>query len=100
MPDRDKVIKAIDICLGHGKCGDCGYHASNCYTDQNCRGRMLRDVLDLLKEQEPVIATRSKEYEEYWDRKYTCSNCDMEWMTATEDPRYCPKCGRKVKWDE
>lgn len=53
--DREKVIRAIDICLGHGKCNDCGYHSGANYSDQNCRGRMLQDVLILLKEQEAVV---------------------------------------------
>ena len=54
MADREKVIKAIDICLGHGKCIDCSYHSGTNYSDQNCRGRMLQDVLILLKEQKTV----------------------------------------------
>ena len=55
MIDREKVIKAVDICLGHGKCNDCSYRSGANYSDQNCRGRMLRDVLELLKEQEELI---------------------------------------------
>ena len=54
MADIEKVIKAIDICLGHGKCNDCSYHSGANYSDQNCRGRMLQDALALLKEQEEV----------------------------------------------
>ena len=53
MPDRETVIKAIDICLGHGKCKDCGYHSGVNYSDQDCRGRMLRDAIALLKESVP-----------------------------------------------
>lgn len=52
MPDRDKVIKAIDICLGHGKCDDCGYRIKGGYSTMDCRKPMMRDALDLLKEQE------------------------------------------------
>ena len=52
MADIEKVIKAIDICLGHGKCNDCSYHSGANYSDQNCRGRMLQDALELLKEQQ------------------------------------------------
>jgi len=53
MPDREKAIKAVDICLGHGKCNDCPYCLSGKgYTTMNCRDYMLRDALALLKEQE------------------------------------------------
>ena len=55
MPDRESVIKAIDICLGHGKCHDCHYSVAGAgYTAINCRECMMRDALKLLKEQEPV----------------------------------------------
>jgi hypothetical protein len=56
MPDREKVIKAIDICLGHGKCHDCHYSVAEAgYTAINCRECMMRDALSLLKEQEKEI---------------------------------------------
>ena len=53
MPDREKVVKAIDICLGHGVCNDCPYCLSGKgYTTMNCRDYMMRDALAMLKEQE------------------------------------------------
>ena len=55
MPDREKAIKAIDICLGHGKCDDCGYRIKGGYSTMDCRKPMMRDVLALLKEQEERI---------------------------------------------
>ena len=61
MPDRKKVIKAVDICLGHGKCNDCSYRSGANYSDQNCRGRMLQDVLVLLKEQDELLRKLQKD---------------------------------------
>lgn len=56
MTDRKNIIKAIDICLGHGKCNDCPYCLSGkWYTTMNCRDYMLRDALALLKEQQKLI---------------------------------------------
>jgi len=57
--DRENVIKAVDICLGHGKCNDCPYCLSGAgYTTMNCRDYMMRDVLALLKEQETELCDR------------------------------------------
>ena len=68
MADIEKVIKAIDICLGHGKCNDCSYHSGANYSDQNCRGRMLQDALALLKEQEKKQITLHKKHVITWKR--------------------------------
>ncbi len=54
MADREKVIKAIDICLGHGKCDDCGYRIKGSYSTMDCRKPMMRDAITLLKEQEQI----------------------------------------------
>ena len=55
MPDREKVIKAVDICIGHGHCEDCSYCLIGAgYTTMDCRKRMLTDALALLKEQEDL----------------------------------------------
>ena len=45
--NREKVIKAINICLGHGVCNDCPYYASGL-----CLDRLMTDALVMLKEQE------------------------------------------------
>lgn len=55
-----KVIKAIDICIGHGCCNDCGYHSAGHYTAQNCRVQMMTDALALLKEQQRIIEQYQK----------------------------------------
>ena len=60
----------------------------------------LVGALELLKEQEPVEPDKP---EEVW----LCGNCGEivgwdDWIISTDDVRhkYCPGCGRKVKWDD
>jgi len=51
--DRERVIKAIETCIGDGHCSSCGYHLSDYYvTAHDCRDQMMSDALTLLKEQE------------------------------------------------
>lgn len=51
MPDREKVIKAIEICytLGHN-CTECPL-----FSEDDCNDKLMRDALSLLKEQEPRL---------------------------------------------
>ena len=54
--DRENVVKAIDICLGHGKCNDCPFcFSGKGYTTMNCRDYMLRDALSLIDTQYKLI---------------------------------------------
>lgn len=77
--DREKVIKAIDICLGHGKCNDCNYRSGTNYSDQDCRGRMLRDALALLKEQPEIFRCKDCKWAEVSDNEHTwCDHVDHE----------------------
>lgn len=107
MADREKVMKAIDICLGHGYCKDCEYHSAGYYTAQNCRKQMMIDVLALLKEQEAM-----EPIEEF--RKganchvYHCKRCGNIVGTILGGKRpiaklsiehFCDVCGQAVKWE-
>ena len=62
MADREKVIKAVDICIGHGHCEDCSYCLTRAgYTTMDCRKLMLTDVLALLKDQEELLRKLQKD---------------------------------------
>ena len=81
MPDREKVINALDICLGHGKCDDCGYRIKGGYSTMDCRKPMMRDALALLKEQQNQI-WEMQDRTEYLEDKLKeqpqivrCNNC-------------------------
>jgi len=68
MIDREKVIKELVRC-------DIPYP-------------LLCDVLALLKEQEPVKPIR---LENWWKCPYCSGN-------IVANMKYCPRCGRSVKW--
>lgn len=116
MPDREKVIKAIKCRRSaHKRCGNpcertggCAYAAwirdldgepyYPCYCDVE---RLCDDALALLREQEP----QEPHYCEA-DDSWICGNCGEtvgydEFNPGGIDPvrnKYCPECGRKVKW--
>ena len=60
------------------------------------------DAAEMLKEQEPVPPRKDKRYIEYSDTDinfpdtYDCGNCGEE---LPDNAKYCPACGRAVKWD-
>ena len=57
LTDRDKIICALENCIGQPKCADCPWEA--CEVEHEVVNRvpygLLRDALSLLKEQEAVI---------------------------------------------
>ena len=57
MTEREKVIYSIERCICHvpDACRDCAYDAGHTYNE--CVEMMLRDALELLKEQEPRVMT-------------------------------------------
>jgi len=59
MPDREKVIKAIEICYsGKHNCTECElFHV------EDCNDQLMRNVLELLKEQETIV--RCKDCKHY-----------------------------------
>ena len=79
MPDREKVIKAIECCVvNHTRCFDdsdklCPYFSTKVYM---CEIELLKDALALLKEQEAVVR---------------CKDCvRKEKIEGTENIIYCP----------
>ena len=93
--DREKVIKAIDICLGHGKCDDCGYRIKGGYSTMDCRKPMMRDALELLKEHEEVKPIPPIDESDLW----RCGYCHHQIFRCTHQ-RFCEECGRKIGWGD
>ena len=55
MPDREKVIKAIEDCAFHkNDCVDC-YYDGCVFEHGDCRRDMLADALSMLKEQPEIV---------------------------------------------
>jgi len=95
--DRENVVKAICICLGHGKCNDCPFcFSGKGYTTMNCRDYMLRDALALLKEQE------SKQVNDIAQQMFcfsgVCPSCG-KMLNTTCNKNFCGECGQAVKWE-
>lgn len=93
MPDREKVIKGLECCIDplKARCPECPYYP--CYDQETTSEQLLADALELLKGQEPVKVVRRIEETE-WN---VCSNCGGRIITKW---KWCPYCGRKVKWDD
>lgn len=91
MPDRKKVIKGLEHCQRIGDCGDCPYQED---LDPDVGCGMHADALALLREQEPVVPSKTLDGNGYLWRD--CGKCGG---VLPKNAQYCPTCGRKVKWD-
>lgn len=107
MPDREKVIRALEHCSSQDDCDGCPYDGkcgmANPY-DGKCgmANGLNADILALLKEQEPVEPKKVNRYIDfdgeghpYSPETYDCGNCDKELPSKA---KFCPWCGRKMKW--
>lgn len=91
MPDREKVIKGLEMCKIR-YCDECPYDDEN-----SCSVYLNQDALDLLEEQETHDTRES--------RVFQCEKCGygIEDIFLNNEydypitPVYCPNCGRRVK---
>ena len=93
MTDYVKVIKGLECCLSdtcHGE--ECPYYGNG------CEMKILRDALELLKEQEPRRVKSGKAYDLKF---YFCPRCarPIEKSAALGEPRYCEACGQGLIWE-
>lgn len=88
--DIEKIIKGLHCCAHTDgiSCVLCPYDIA----DEDCTALMSMDVLDLLKEQEPVKPKYTPKSIYSWE----CGVCAEPFDRIAN---YCPKCGRAVKWD-
>lgn len=100
MPEREKVIKALECCLKESDhlysnpCNSCPYEGKECID------RMKTDALALLKEQETTDTNDL--------RIFHCKKCGygIEDIFISDEqnyslvPKFCPNCGRLVKHDD
>ena len=73
---------------------ECPYHKP----DAVCYGtaRLMQDALALLREMEPVEPIKKPGIVE----PYKCGACGAVLGWESEKQRFCPKCGRGIKWNE
>lgn len=104
MADREKVIKALTECIflhenpdDEAGCLECPYRPDEKGT---CPTMIpfLKDVLELLKEQEPVRVSQ------HWDDTYgdyaNVCECGNHWISIDGSlVNYCPGCGMAVRLD-
>lgn len=94
MIDMEKVIKGLQNCFATANCDGCPYEIecrkiSFKTSENHCP--ILDDVLDLLKEHEPVKPKYTPKSIYFWE----CGVCAEPFDRIAN---YCPKCGRPVKW--
>lgn len=84
--DHDKIIRECNWAIG--KIEDQGH------TTMTSKG-FFRDVIDLLKQQEPVKAiSASDEAGCMW--YYVCPECRI---AIDHKDKFCRHCGRRLKWE-
>lgn len=100
MADREKVIKGLEMCLASIDEAECPEECPYYETCRNYENRVIfqpvmRDTLELLKEQEPVKPhVKHASDDDSW--YYGCGACHK---AIDYKDRFCRYCGRAVKWD-
>lgn len=76
-----------------------GYEACQNQIVDSLFNTMLKNIND---ENQEITDVEYKhiddEYQEIED-EFICKRCGALWMIPKEDLKYCPKCGRVVKWE-
>lgn len=92
MPDRETVLKGME------EISDYFYSVYRRSTDREeinkakDRCDVAEDALALLKEQD-AVAPNPIHNSFRW---FACGKCDC---SITKEDRFCPRCGRAVKWE-
>lgn len=97
MPDLEKVIKGIEICLSGGlpdRCVECPYHNNGCDQQKMC------DALELLRcaRLKKPDALKPKLKKTRYFTQPCCAECGMVFPTG-QHPNFCSNCGRGVDWN-
>lgn len=105
MTDVENAIYAIEQCTCHvpDACRDCPYDAGHPYNE--CIEMLLKDVLELLKEQEPVeLIDDGEDFVSIGDRmeltrRWKCGGCGNFVVYCETRPKikFCHLCGREFK---
>ena len=100
MPDREKVIDALEKCAA-AKCDDrCPYSE----IQYGCRPKLMLDATAMLKEQEPIEPTFKQDEKGIF--VWCCGSCGAYMYhiydgidKAKEYAKYCRQCGKPVLWE-
>ena len=97
MTIKEKVIAGLRYHYNdESSCMGCPYHGID-----DCRDVLMKDELEMLNEQEAVKPKLVGE------STWCCGNCDalLGWEDYSTsgvklvEYKFCPNCGRKVKWE-
>ena len=89
MVDREKVIKGLEKLRKDLGCGL--PDRSNVVVEYL---NSLTDAIALLREQETTFVLDPDRYQHYY-----CEKCGYVTGIIARMHKFCPECGRKVKWD-
>ena len=98
MPDKEKVIKDLEEVRRFIECENLPAHTLKAKL-------VIDDALALLKAQEPVAPVRKSFLVSAPDEYGTtppmtiCGACGAWLLTVEPRAKYCPNCGRAVKWE-
>lgn len=95
MADREKVVKGLEACRTLVHCKECPYAYDKRADDSSCEAVLHNDVLELLKELEPVepmaTITANGIHHDF------CGKCGR--LLPIGQAKYCSYCGQAVKWE-
>ena len=94
--DREKVIKGLEYCIADEYCDECPY-TDDCFAidDKTYGEQLMRDALELLKEQEAVKPKSKVRHGANAQIQHFCGNCNT---MLHGKPKYCSECGKGVLW--
>lgn len=98
---REDVIKGLNACIADvpDKCWEDGDYPACPYNNRvdGCQLRMMKDVAELLKEQEPKKPYKTQGR---WFKSYHCGACGKFIGEIGGDIiNFCYHCGQAVKWE-
>lgn len=92
MADREKVVKGLEMCIADEYCNGCPYEVQ-CYSPgQEYAESMMRDALELLKEQPEIVRCKDCEY---YRGGVLSGYCDRWFRQTGGEETYCSE-GRQV----
>lgn len=98
MTDAEKGLR--QHCEGSmlDRCGECPYHEpdyNNPCAGIDCRDKLIIDIAELMKAQEPVKPEQQESPGGAW--WYKCGNCQT---AISPGDNYCRGCGREIDWSK
>ena len=123
MPDREKVIKGMELCISpNDECSpdNCPYYVSPNNESGLCWNRLMADALAMMKEQEEEIENLKQTAQSMMEGvcllkeqeavkpinsygTFRCGNCRnivgyKDGHGCGYQNNFCSKCGKAVKW--